>query len=476
MHHIDEHTLELYVLQAKEVEEKRQEIEAHLAGCHGCRKLVEEMTAFHAELKEELKEVPSLESSDETALVRRNVSPVPFYEKYAPPAPYRPATFVGKFFYFVQKHPIAAGTGSFVTLGLLASALLLTVMKPNNQGNPTRWQYNVASSTIDVYDNRYTLLWQIPSPDVTQRFIDQEGNLSRTILADLDGDGKNELITTHCLAGDQQASVNYGNKLWAIDVSAKKVIWEIPFVDTVNYFNRPYSPYYSASMILFDDVEGRGEKEILLSVDNVSRSPSFIARVDSKGNILGKYWHFGALCALYAVDVDGDGRNEIVACGSNDAQDTTQGEFPIVAVLDPRKITGNSRSIVCPGFDLPPSDAEISYIKFPDADINIALKHNGLTGFMYFDGADVLQFQVISALPDGTRWHLHYYFSKQMAPLYVKSDNTTDRLHARLRDEGKVTGTIDNAYLENLKNGIRYWDGREWRKEVVRVNHPSANP
>jgi len=346
------------------------------------------------------------------------------------------------------------------------------VMKPGNQGNPTRWQYNVSSSTIDVYDDKYMLMWQIPSPDVTKEDIGREDYLCRTILADLDGDGKNELITTHDLAGDQRASTDHGRKLRVIDVAAKKVIWEIQFVATVNYLNRPYSPYYTAEMILVNDVQGRREKEILVSVGNVSRSPSFIARVDSKGDILGKYWHFGGLSFLHAVDVNGDGRNEIIACGSNDTQDTTQGEFPVVAVLDPRKITGNTRSSVCPGFFLPPSDAEIDYIKFSDADLGVALKQNSFTDFMVFDGADALEFHVASKLPDGSHWNLHYYFSKQMAPLYVKSENTIDRIHARLRDEGKVTGTIDQAYLEDLKNGIRYWDGREWRKEVVKVNHP----
>ncbi len=472
MHHINEHTLELYVLQAKEVEEKRHEIEDHLAGCHGCRELVEEMSAFHAELKEELKEVPSFESSDETALVRRNVSPVPFYDTYAPPAVYRPTTLVGRFFYFVRRHPIAAGAGSFVTMGVVAAALFLTVLRPANQSNPTRWQYNVASSTIDVYDDHYALLWQIPSPDVTQENIHREGSFFRTVLADLDGDGKNEIITTHFLVGDQYTTNQHGQKLSLIDVAAKKVLWEIPFVDSVNYLDRPYSQYYNADMILVVDVEKRRGKEILVSANNIGRSPSYIARLDSRGNILGQYWHFGSLVALYAVDVDGDGRNEVIACGVNDTQDTTQGEFPMAVVLDPRMITGKTRSSVCPGLVLSPSGAEINYIRFPQSDINVALRQSSFTEFALFDSPDVLQFHVSSTLPDGTQWHFHYYFSRQMVPLYVKSENTTDRLHAKLRDEGKVTGTIDNAYLENLKNGIRYWDGREWRKEVTRVRQP----
>jgi hypothetical protein len=39
------------------------------------------------------------------------------------------------------------------------------------------------------------------------------------------------------------------------------------------------------------------------------------------------------------------------------------------------------------------------------------------------------------------------------------------------KEARKLSGKIDQAYLDNLKNGIRYWDGREWRKEWAMVKH-----
>jgi len=58
-----------------------------------------------------------------------------------------------------------------------------------------------------------------------------------------------------------------------------------------------------------------------------------------------------------------------------------------------------------------------------------------------------------------------------MRILQVKSYNTTDRLHLMLAEQGKVKGKIDKKYLEDFKNSVRYWDGKEWRREVVQVNH-----
>ncbi len=477
MHHIEEHTLELYVLNAKEVETKRQDIEAHLAECIGCRKLMEEMTAFHAELSEELKEVPNFDTPKETALVRspsrvfdHNILPDVYDETYGETALYRPNTFVGKFSYFIRRHPMAAVGGTFSLAAALVFASML-FMK-NETANPTRWQYNTTTSTIDVYDKEYKLLWQLPSPELTQKGIDHERNAGwKTLLADLDGDGKNELITTHVLAGDLRVN-EIGNKLRVLDVASKKVLWEIQFLDSIHYLNRQYSPYYGPSVPLVIENRTSGQKEIIVDVGNVGRSPAFIARIDAKGNILGKYWHFGNLGPIYAVDIDG--QQNIFACGTNDTQDSVMGEFSVVVVLDPRKIIGRTRSTACSAIELPASNAEIHYLKFPGSDLNIALKQTPVNQFMHLESNDVVRFSVSTTTQDGTLWDFDYFFSREMLPLYVKSNNQTDRVHERLREQGKVTGTIDKAYLENLRNGIRFWDGKEWRKELTMVQHSNT--
>jgi len=64
-----------------------------------------------------------------------------------------------------------------------------------------------------------------------------------------------------------------------------------------------------------------------------------------------------------------------------------------------------------------------------------------------------------------------YIFSSDMKIATVKSMNNTDAVYASLVQKGKLTGKIDQAYLDNLKYGIRYWDGKEWRKEWSMVRH-----
>ncbi len=67
-----------------------------------------------------------------------------------------------------------------------------------------------------------------------------------------------------------------------------------------------------------------------------------------------------------------------------------------------------------------------------------------------------------------------YSFGQDMSVVNVPFETNTARLHQQLVRDGKLAGEFDRTYLDNLKNGVRYWDGKEWRKEVCRVNAPSV--
>jgi predicted anti-sigma-YlaC factor YlaD len=70
MNHIDEHTLELFILHAESVEGQRSEIEAHLAECRGCKDLADEIASFHTELKDELAKPRSTVAYEGKALAK----------------------------------------------------------------------------------------------------------------------------------------------------------------------------------------------------------------------------------------------------------------------------------------------------------------------------------------------------------------------------------------------------------------------
>lgn len=75
--------------------------------------------------------------------------------------------------------------------------------------------------------------------------------------------------------------------------------------------------------------------------------PSQIAVIDSNGKTISEYWHSGHLDRMILADLDGDGRQEIVASGTNN--DYLQATL---IVLDPDRVFGASDESARPKFQI----------------------------------------------------------------------------------------------------------------------------
>src|SRR5208283_1247134 len=138
MTHIDEHTLELFVLGAKEVQRRRKTIEAHLKKCEGCRTLVRTMTEFYANADAYRKSQPqSQPQTDSQALIRipTAIEPTydPYYSTFKTPVPVRvPRTFLQHISSYANQNPVKSVIGSFallIGLALIFNFILKTVFK-----------------------------------------------------------------------------------------------------------------------------------------------------------------------------------------------------------------------------------------------------------------------------------------------------------------------------------------------------------
>lgn len=330
--------------------------------------------------------------------------------------------------------------------------------------NPSYTKLNPRENTLDVYNRDEEKLWQLPVLN-GQGFRDDEiaRQTEFSQVADLDGDGKNEVITVlRSLGSESQKS-----DVVHIFTGDKTSHREIKLGGQVRFLETSYADYFATYLLLVDDFSGNGKKEMIAPATNI-HSPCVISRLDAQGNLIGEYWHFGYLTGINSVDLDKDGRKEIVCCGVNDAQGPN-GSYGVIVVLDPTGIVGKVESCRTPGFGFAHSRAELYYIRLPVSDIekaeNLVGSHHHMTAVPY-ENQNALSFWYL----EGTHGAgLEYILSEQMRVLAVNTSSVWENLHADLVQQGKVTGKIDKDYLENLKAGVRYWDGKEWSKEVVRV-------
>ncbi len=466
MTHITEHTLELYALGAEEIEAQSAEIEAHLLECEGCKRLVERMTAFYAEAENEILRNPQSIEHTQRALVRARTQVEPFYIDDSPALPLRPVTRLQHIQHFIRRHPAMTGGGTFAALAGLALLFNTTLTTLNRDKNPNFINYKTAESKIEILDKKYGVLWNIPYNDVSRLEADVTRGVRQQIAVfDLDGDGHNEIVSSIPLPedGGQQ-----GYPFRVLDAN-KAVKNQLSLNREIHYLGRTYAVVWNPGMFVVDS-SNRSDPTIIVAW-NGGRSPVVITRLNRKLEIVGEYWHFGGIWGMRLLDIDHDGKPELIISGKNEALDTVSGEFPAFAVLDPSKIVGVGKSKITTGFAMGESEAELLYIGLPVSPLAALFGQSEMVAGISNVGPKFFSCWVEGANDKKQAFSFEYVFSLDMRLQEVKSTNGTDFLYQQLAKEGKVSGKADAAYLENLKSRVRYWDGKEWRKEVVRVNN-----
>lgn len=460
MRHIEEHILELHVLGSEKVADRREEILAHLGECHGCRHLAEQMAEFYREAENELKNLSASEPLPDTSLARVHHDIQKLYEPSAPAIPLRTPTKMERFGIFVRRHPVVAG-GGVVSFALAAALLFATITNFRMDTNPTELFLNYSTGTVHVYNKAGQSLWQKPTTDLTL-YTDRDYINRQIRIADINGDGQNEVITTFSFWNSETV---LEHPLSVINGKGE-IVWSKTFIHSIKYANRQYGVEFRPGGVFVGKFVNDGETGIVVDAAN-DRSPSRIIKLDGKGNELGAYWHQGHLHVLLKTDLDGDGLEEIIAGGPNDVNDETMGEFPALVVLNPRAIVSQAKGTVCPDFELPFSTAEMYYVRFPIPDIQGVRRvlPGALSVRKYTDST----YAVAIVAKTDSAYGFDYVFDRSLRFLEVKSNNSVARFHAKMKSEGRITSTLDSAYLEALRKGVRYWDGENWKKEPKRV-------
>lgn len=468
MTHIEEDILELYVLDSAEVGEMRAEIDRHLAECPGCRRRVEEMRAYYSELEERLEAAANEEGPvrrDVDLASRRGYSRPVYVDRRAPLARLRD---------FVFMHPVATGVGSVAFMGGLIFVLSLTTRPAPGNLNPAFVRYNQTEMTLDVYGGKNTRLWSVPATgiDIVKEGEDRTG-FKGTVIADVDGDGWNEVIT---VARTPRRSPVSGAFVSAYSGEGE-LRWEVELGRPTAFRGRSYASNYAAVGVAAVK-GGEGQVTIAVSVTGL-RSPSLTVMLDGEGAVRGEYWHFGAVGGPFLYDVDRDGREELLIGGSNDLEDSTEGDFPVLVALDPSRMVGTCESSVTTGFGFERSRAEVYYIHLPKTETDsalhvkpgvVAIRKNSLPE------GDALSVWVHGGhfIPEARVTQTEYVFSADLSPIEVRSSDYTLRSHLDLLARGAVRSRIDESYLQRLKSSILYWTGSGWTRERTRVSSPVA--
>ena len=467
MEHPSEHSIELYVLQTAAVTEEQKRIEAHLNVCAGCRDLADVVSSFYEELQVDILTRPaSKAAAGRSHAVTSRRAPALFRPPFRD-VPLSRVLSAGMMQRLIRAHPFIAGGGGLALVGGLVFLMLTFDLMPRHDPNPRTVIENRTQNTIDAFNKEGERLWSYPVPNLG-KIMDEEQSVGRQYVqvADLNGDGKSEILTLLPLGGGEAEA----GRVLHILRGDRTEIGRIGAGEPLMWRGRIYPDEFRISGFRIGDFSGTGAQEIVV-VANDLQSPSIVSRYDAHGNRLGTYRHFGQLMLMGGEPLRDGGTKEFVLYG---ASDRDEGIYTaIILALDPSQLTGDGESSYSGGFGLPHSSAERYYMHVPPSEVSTSIGAH-----VWFPSARPV------SLPDGEGFRIvagseplkpsvyfEYLFRPDFSVAEVKSSNETKLVFDGLVSRGRLSGDFFDHYMKAVAEQVRYWSGDRWQSRPVFVSH-----
>ena len=287
-----------------------------------------------------------------------------------------------------------------VVLGL---AVYLTFRVVSSDGEPQFGRLDGATLTVMNAEGKE--LWHKNFPDGFSAEYYEQGLATRIWFGDLDGDGRAEVLLLYQPAGAPEEHsttlICYSNR------GIEKWRWT-PGRDLPEMAGSP--AYFTTERLAVLKATGAQKRRIVVSSHHHLFYPHQIAIVDSNGKTVSEYWHSGMLEYLTLADLDGDGREEIIASGiSNGYREAT------LIVLDPDHVSGASIEAARPELQIrgmEPAHERLRLV-FPRSDLNLAQQPYNRGRQVILD-RDRIRFDVLECQPpSGVGCAITYEFDRK---------------------------------------------------------------
>ena len=250
-----------------------------------------------------------------------------------------------------------------ITFCLLVALAIVLIRITTKHSRP--WSGRLEGTTLEILDKDNKLLWSKSFPEGFWADYYSKGVAQRLVFEDLQQDSHaNVLFLYHPASNPRSHSTTLicysdsGQELWRWSLGRA-----LPELE-----GSP--PTFRILNLAVLRPKGDQPPRLVVSGYHDPSYPHQIAILDSDGRLLSEYWHSGHLDHLTLADLDGDGRQEIVATGiSNGYRQGT------LIVLDPDRMVGASIEQARPEVQLHGMGTGQEKIRllFPRSDLNKAL-------------------------------------------------------------------------------------------------------
>jgi hypothetical protein len=271
----------------------------------------------------------------------------------------------------------------------------------------------VEGNTLTIVNGKGEELWTKTFPDGFWSDYYSQGS-ARIWFGDLDGKGRTDVLLLYHPGLD--AGAHSTTLICYSDRGKEKWRWT-PGRDLPELEGLP-ATFRTVGFGVLKARSGQASRIVVSSI-HVPLYPHQIAILDSNGKMTSEYWHSGHLFHLTLADLDGDGRDEIIASGiSNGYRQAT------LIVLDPDRVFGASTEVARPEIQIHGMGAAAERLRllFPRSDLNKAL-------YTYNEGQDVTVGSV------GIRFNVRECAQREACKILYVFDKSFQLITVEIADE-----------------------------------------
>jgi hypothetical protein len=292
-------------------------------------------------------------------------------------------------------------------------------------------------STLVIMNAEGKELWRKAFPEGLRKAFPEglsgdwyygQGLTTRIWFADLEGRGHVDVLFLYLPADSTQSRSS--TLICYSDRGKEKWRWT-PGRELPEMAGSP-ATFWTLAVRVLKATEKRPSRIVVSSV-HIPWWPNQIAVLDSNGRTISEYWHSGTLTDMVLADLDGDGREEIIATGIANGYD----HQATLVVLDPDRVFGASTE-VRPEFQIHGMGVAQERLRllFPRSDLNRAsFQYNQAIEPTVEHGS--LRLTVMECItPPGCRIYYEFDGNFRLIAAYAGGDEFRSA-HARFYANGK---------------------------------------
>jgi hypothetical protein len=350
----------------------------------------------------------------------------------------------------------------FLLPGLMGLLVYVVFVKMSGPSEPAN--FKIQNSTLIILTEEGKELWRFQTgienlaEERTYREHFQFKRLEANnpywpylIIKDINHDGHPEILFTI----KTQNEANEG-ELFCFDHKGKK-LWKFRGGRELKFGSKIFSSDYRPRGFEVADFNNDGKLEVIAVYLHHPEWPTQLIVLDNNGGLMGEYWNSGHLADLAMVDLDGDGKKELIVSGNNNEY-----RKGCLIVFDSSSIQGrspNTGEFRCEELD---PGSEEYYILFPRTDVD--LQEYPVEAIARIDILENHKLSVITAISS-----LIFELDYRLVPQDVIISHFFMQKHMTDLAAGKIKSAINEKYKQDLIKRVLYWDGQKW------TNKPAVN-